>query len=75
MPVTDGNGIVSKRVSRPGQGQRRRKMPEIALRKNPWIVRFLRWTLGADDALSLEQWAFWPCAILQIPMAGTRRNK
>jgi hypothetical protein len=30
-------------------------MPEIALRKNPWIVRFLRWTLGADDALPLEQ--------------------
>jgi hypothetical protein len=25
------------------------------MKKNPWIVRFLRWTLGADDALPIKQ--------------------
>jgi hypothetical protein len=25
------------------------------MKKTPWIVRFLRWTLGMDDALSLKQ--------------------
>jgi hypothetical protein len=25
------------------------------MKNTPWIIRFLRWTLGADDALPLKQ--------------------
>jgi hypothetical protein len=48
------------------------------MKKNPWIVRFLRWTLGADDALPIEQPDFGTAldmgilAMCQLADSGSR---